>query len=156
MNDAAWTKWVLQSARTWDDVSDMIRPMGIDILDEEHEKFTQLVLDLNQLLEVFHCQDSKFEALGRGEALLQDLIDYAQNHFSREERMMQEQGVPAYGRHKAQHDYFVAMIERYMKDFRGGMLNFSVNLKLDLLEWWIHHINGMDYISFVKGGKGDI
>jgi len=156
-NELAWMRWVLQSARTWDDVSGIVQTIGIHVVDEDHRKFTQYALDLNLIINALNNRDASFENLHRGEEIFQQLLDYAEIHFNHEERIMRKRNSPMLTQHLEQHGMFMGMIEGHYHDFKRGRLQMVSGLKLSILDWWVNHINVVDYQTFVLGeidGKG--
>lgn len=150
-NEQAWTRWVLQSARIWGDVSGIVRKIGIHAVDEDHRKFTQYALDLNLIIQALSNRDVSFENLHRGEEIFEQLLDYADIHFNREKRIMHSMNSPIMARHLEQHAIFLGMIEEHYNDFKKGRLQMVSGLKLSILDWWVNHINGIDYETFVLG-----
>lgn len=149
--ELAWTRWVLQSARMWEDVSDIVQVIGIHAVDDDHRKFTQYALDLNLIIQALNNRDTSFENLHRGEEIFQQLLDYAEIHFNREERIMREMKSPMMTQHLEQHGMFMGMIEAHYNDFKRGRLQMVSGLKLSILDWWVNHINVVDYETFVLG-----
>lgn len=154
-NELAWTRWVLQSARIWEDVSGIVQVIGIHAVDEDHRKFTQYALDLNLIIQALNNRDTSFENLHRGEEIFEQLLDYAEIHFNREERIMREMQSPMLTRHLEQHGMFMGMIEAHYNDFKRGRLQMVSGLKLSILDWWVNHINVVDYETFVLGQDGN-
>ena len=150
-NEQNWTRWVLQSARLWDDVSGIVQTIGIHAVDEDHRKFTQYALDLNLIIQALSNRDVSFENLHRGEEIFEKLLDYADIHFNREHRIMQSMESPHMTQHLEQHGIFLGMIEEHYNDFKRGRLQMVSGLKLSILDWWVNHINGIDYKTFVLG-----
>lgn len=150
-NELAWTRWVLQSARIWGDVSGIVQKIGIHAVDEDHRKFTQYALDLNLIIQALSNRDVSFENLHRGEEIFEKLLDYADIHFNRERRIMSKMESPLMARHLEQHGIFLGMIEEHYSEFKRGRLQMVSGLKLSILDWWVNHINGIDYETFVLG-----
>lgn len=150
-NEQAWTRWILQSARIWGDVSGIVQTIGIHAVDEDHRKFTQYALDLNLIIQALSNRDVSFENLHRGEEIFEKLLDYADIHFNREKRIMKSMESPLMMRHLEQHAIFMEMIEEHYIDFKRGRLQMVSGLKLSILDWWVNHINGIDYKTFVLG-----
>lgn len=149
--ELAWTRWVLQSARLWGDVSGIVQTIGIHAVDEDHRKFTQYALDLNLIIQALNNRDVSFENLHRGEEIFEKLLDYAEIHFNRERRIMQSMESPKMTMHLEQHGMFLGMIEEHYNDFKRGRLQMVSGLKLSILDWWVNHINVVDYETFVLG-----
>jgi len=150
-HELAWTRWVLQSARQWADVSGIVHTIGIHTVDEDHRKFTQYALDLNLIIQALNNRDASFENLHRGEEIFEQLLDYAEIHFNREERIMRKMQSPMLAAHLEQHATFLGMIEEHYNDFKRGRLQMVSGLKLSILDWWVNHINVVDYETFVLG-----
>lgn len=149
--ELAWTRWVLQSARKWDDVSGIVQTIGIQGIDDEHCKFTEYALDLNLIIQALNNRDVSFENLHRGEEIFNNLLEYAEIHFNREKGIMQSMESPLMAMHLEQHGMFLGMIEEHYKDFKRGRLQMASGLKLSILDWWVNHINVVDYKTFVLG-----
>ncbi len=149
--ELAWTRWVLQSARTWEDVVGIVRKIGIHAVDEDHRKFTQFALDLNLIIQALSNRDTSFDNLHRGDEIFRQLLDYAHIHFQREERIMRSMKSPMLHRHLEQHGAFMGMIEEHYENFKLGRLQMVSGLKLSILDWWVNHINVVDYKTFVLG-----
>lgn len=147
--DMAWMRWVMQTARTWDDISGVIVSIGIEKIDEDHRVFTEYVLELHLVIEAFTDRDTSLEDLARGKVIFEKLADYAVGHFAREEAIMVEANCPSLAEHKAQHAVFNGIVEKHRKDFSDGQLNITSALKLSILDWWVRHINTVDRRSLV-------
>lgn len=143
-----WMRWVLQTARTWDDVDGVINRIGIPDVDNDHRIFTQYTLELNKLIALYQAGSESIET-GDGEKIFDKLINYADKHFRREERILRSLNSPRQAEHIAQHKYFSAMIDRYRAEFDSGRLNITGQFKLAVLDWWVNHINGIDTKSLV-------
>lgn len=148
-SDMAWMRWVMQTARTWDDISGVILSMGIERIDEDHRIFTEYVLELNTVIEAFTDRDTSLEDLARGKEVFEKLADYALAHFAREEAIMVESRCPSLPEHRAQHEVFNGIVEKHRKEFSEGQLNITSALKLSILDWWVRHINTVDRRSLI-------
>jgi len=149
--ELAWQRWVLQSARTWDDVAGIIQVIGVTAIDDDHRKFTQYALDLNLIIEAFNNRDVSFDNLHKGSEIFDKLLEYAEVHFSREDRIMRRMDSPMLAVHLEQHGKFMGMIEDHYAEFKRGRLQMVSGLKLSILDWWVNHINVIDYKTFVLG-----
>lgn len=147
--ELAWKRWVLQSARTWDDVSEIVQLIKIPVIDDDHMLFTQYALDLNLIIQALNDREASFENLHKGDEIFQRLLDYAEIHFEHERKIMEEIKSPLMKAHLEQHAIFMKMIQEYYEDFKRGRLHIVSGLKLSILDWWVNHINGIDYQTFV-------
>jgi hemerythrin len=74
--------------------------MGVEKIDHQHRHLFILV---NKLIEQSTAYpDSKLILY-----TLREMIDYAKEHFTDEEKLMQERGFPELESHKEQHTYFI-------------------------------------------------
>lgn len=111
--------------------------LGIKVLDEQHGRFIGYINDT-------------WEALERGDGceeflhILNQLLDYALEHFSCEEALMREHGYPDYEAHKQRHS-----------DTAGELFDFDLRLLANdrqeseaflrfLTDWLQHHIKVVD------------
>lgn len=155
--ELAWRRWILQSGRLWSDVSGIISRIDIKVIDDDHRRFTQYALDLNLIIQALSNRDVSFYNLHRGEEIFENLIEYAEIHFDHEKEIMKEMETPMMAMHMDQHAKFQEMIDNYHKDFKRGRLQMVSGLKLSILDWWVNHINVVDYKTFVldKNGTGN-
>lgn len=147
--DQVWMRWVMQTARRWSDISGIVRSMNIPEVDNDHKVFTEYVLELNVLIEALNRGHAGLEAVEREKEIISKVMDYASIHFQREEKIMQSSQLPGLAYHKTQHELFSRMVNGIGKDFQAGRIHATDRLKLHILDWWISHINNVDYPSFV-------
>ncbi|XPV76039.1 MAG: ABC transporter transmembrane domain-containing protein [Desulfovibrio sp.] len=152
-DEDAWKRWILHSARTWDDVAGVVSCIGNKDIDKDHEIFTKYVLELGGVIKSFTDRKASFETLEAGNTIFLNLMDYAQFHFAREEKIMQETNNPHYERHVELHHYFLNMISNYHDDFLEGRISKAASLMQELLDWWVNHINHIDYMTFSSSGE---
>lgn len=111
--------------------------VGVQVLDDDHKKLVQL---LNQFTTAYdYAMSESFERQA-----LADLVDYTKTHFSREEKIMEENDYPDIVAHKAQHKKMIAQVETFVE-----LYNLKGHDALDevshfLSKWLINHINGTD------------
>ena len=146
--ERAWTRWVMQTARTWDDISDAVKRTDIDIIDDDHQKLTELTLGINNLLEASKDGHFDLDAIQKQRQILESLYAYAEHHFHREEDLIKRLGLPDLERQSKQHETFLTMLRSALDDFNQGKLTVSIHLKQWILEWWVRHINEIDYRTF--------
>jgi hemerythrin len=121
--------------------------VGVETLDHDHKRLLEL---FNELLSSGIANRSK-EDLSR---LLQELADYTETHFSREELCMEKGGYPDIEAHKQAHRYFVDEVERQKAEFSDSdAVMLRIDLILLLKEWLLEHIQGVDkkYTPYVAG-----
>ncbi|MGF6148883.1 McHr [Kingella potus] len=116
---------------------------GITLVDEQHKI---LVRCINELHEANSRKD--FGAEGK---IIEDLIRYTVEHFTDEERLMDEAGYPLSKQHKTIHQRFVDKVGEMQKSHQAGE-DIGQEL-LDVLHSWLfthisHHDRG--FIAVVQ------
>ncbi len=106
--------------------------VNVQIIDEQHKKFAELIDELYELLGLNKPETTKY--------ILNQLITELQIHFNTEETFMKETKYVNFFSHKMEHDRFLKKIE----DFRNGLLQGTDKLNLELLKscktWFHNHI----------------
>ncbi len=108
---------------------------GIEDVDNQHK---ELINRVNSLL--------KASREGKGEKeidkTIEFLSDYVITHFQTEEKYMEKYNYPEYDEHKRIHKEFVENFKELVKN--KDSLSFQVKLQVQVGEWLINHINGVD------------
>ena len=110
--------------------------LGIKDIDDHHQHLVKL---LNLAQEEF----KKGAPVGNLPYYINQLIDYANYHFTCEERWMADTSYPDLIRHKEEHKVFICKVYAFQKSFRQNeespaeMLSFIGN-------WVTHHILDTD------------
>jgi hemerythrin len=110
--------------------------VGIAQLDDEHKQLIKMINTLH---------DAMKQGKGRQALLplLDELTDYALNHFAHEESLMVQHKYPEYEQHKKIHADFAKKISEYKKLHDQQLL--SANQLLNILrDWLISHICNTD------------
>lgn len=150
VNDANWTRWVMQTARSWDDISDIINKTGVDSIDNDHKQMTEVVLEINSLIDVYESGEIDLNTIHEQGRILQTLYSFASRHFDREIQIIEKFSLPGLDVQKTQHKLFLDMLTGFIEDFNEGRLAVSLNLKSAVLEWWVRHINTIDTNTFSR------
>jgi len=75
---------------------------------------------------------------------LNKFAEYAQVHFSTEERYMQEAHYPKFAEHQNEHELFIAQLSQLAQDVENKEADIE-NKTLDFLkDWYVAHILGAD------------
>ena len=144
---AAEMEWELGGMEfiTWD----ASMSVGVETLDHDHMRLLGL---FNELMSSGIANRSKEDL----SSLLQELADYTNTHFSREERCMEECGYPDLAAHKEAHRYFVEEVDRQKTEFaESDAVMLRIDLILLLKEWLLDHIQGVDkkYTPYVTSSR---
>lgn len=111
--------------------------VGLDIIDEEHKRLLALI---NNVLAANLCRTGT--VLERQS--LDELLDYTEYHFQREEGLMREHGFPDYEGHKAQHDQMRTQVKLYLKRYEEKGREILPEVANHLKLWLLQHIAGTD------------
>lgn len=111
--------------------------VGNSLIDNDHRH-------LIALLNEFHDEMSAgrgVDALGQ---VLNELIQYAQQHFKREEDIMERIDYPDFQSHKRSHDQWTSDLMEMQKRFTAGETKMTVGLLKFMCDWLFDHIMTVD------------
>lgn len=108
---------------------------GLADVDKQHK---ELINRVNTLLEASREGKGKEEV----DKTIDFLTDYVVTHFQTEEEYMEKYSYPDYEEHKRIHKDFVQNFKELIK--KKDSLSFQVKLQVQVGEWLINHINGVD------------
>ena len=124
--------------------------VGIETIDNDHKMLLKLINQLQTSSLYYTGDDFDKEALT-------ELLDYTKFHFSREEKMMEDNGYPDFDAHRQQHRNMTDEVINKVKDYEEDSEKTVDDLLDYLKKWLINHINGTDkkYSAFLieKGVK---
>lgn len=111
--------------------------LGVTEIDDQHARFVDYINEIDASLE-------RGESTENFLRILQQLLDYAVEHFSSEEALMRKHDYPGYKGHKEIHsatvdelwDFDIRMMADHEEETRA-FLDFVVN-------WLKNHIQGTD------------
>lgn len=117
--------------------------IGVDAIDQDHQHLFDLINEGLNLLHNDYIPD-KYDAI---KELLDELLDYANNHFAREEAYMTSICDPEIILQRVQHDQFRSMI--WELSSKALDTNDEQKIVLEetlsfLAKWLYHHILGSD------------
>lgn len=124
---------------------------GHDLLDEQHRHYIDL---LNSYLLEATEQTNSDKNINRLAESFDFLRQYAEEHFSTEETIMENTKFPDYASHKEEHLYFLRHVENLHKDMKeqGFSPKLSREVNFYAVEWFVDHILGADMqlVEFLK------
>ena len=113
--------------------------LGVARLDEHHKRLVALLNEISEST----FNGAHEESVG---AILVELIDYANYHFSAEESMMSGAGYPDLQSHREEHKTFCHMVVAFRDDINAGKNDFSLDLLSFLGNWLFDHILKTDFL----------
>ncbi len=122
--------------------------VGISIIDEQHKKLFGIV---NKTIYAKEHNDNT-DVL---KEVLEEMTDYALEHFKTEEAYMREFNYPEYEYHNEKHYDFITKTTGYFNRVVNGEYHISDELLVYLKQWLVNHIQICDrqYIDcFKKNG----
>lgn len=147
MNEEKWIAWEMQTSKTWDDISDVMKHTNIEFIDFDHKNLVEYTLKLNRVIQQSEIAFT-FEVLGEIKNLLSHLYKYAIEHFDREENFMRQYKLPNRDAHKREHDRILQMLQAIIEDFTKGKVKIGHELKSQIMNWLMQHINVTDINFF--------
>jgi hemerythrin len=109
----------------------------IEAVDADHKHLLDL---LNGFHEAYRAGKGKEEILG----LLRELIKYAEEHFQREERLMDQSGYLDLLEHQIVHEELVTKVFELHEKYASGDAHISDEVMEFLRLWLVEHILHMD------------
>ncbi len=107
-------------------------------LDDEHRR----LVDLVNLLHLAVRENRGREAVAE---VVAGLIEYTQNHFAHEERLMTAHGYPDLPRHRGEHQRLTRQVLGFQPRLEGESAGrATMELLVFLHGWLIHHILAED------------
>ena len=124
---------------------------GIEVLDEQHHKYFDLLGD--HLAKVAESSTTTEKLLDIAETF-NFLRQYAKEHFSTEEEVMQKSGYPDSELHIEEHQYFLKHVEELYDLMRtqGYSPKLAREINYYTIEWFIEHIRitDMKLVNFLE------
>lgn len=118
------------------------------VLDQQHKALIGIINKLHDaMLRGALAEDMQ--------TILQELIRYAESHFTSEEALMRRAGYPRLATHRIQHVEFVRKARDLHAQLLAGKFTVSMDLLRFLRSWLSEHILGEDrqYVPFLEAEK---
>jgi hemerythrin len=111
--------------------------IGVKEIDNQHRGLFDIISKLfnSRLYE----PDGKYFYL-----TLNKFVEYAQVHFSTEERYMQKAQYPKFAEHKNEHDLFIEQVSGLVQDVENKEPDIENKTLQFLKGWYLAHILGTD------------
>ena len=111
--------------------------VGIEHIDDDHKKLIGLLNNFTIAYDYAMSESFEKEALN-------ELISYTKYHFSREEKLMEDNEYPDLIAHKAQHKVMIEQVEGFVHLYNEKGHDALDEISKFLADWLINHINGTD------------
>jgi hemerythrin-like metal-binding protein len=108
------------------------------------------------LMEVInHLHDAMREGKGSAELgkIITEMVNYAQYHFTTEDKHLSRNGYPNLRSQKAGHDGYPKKVKEFQRQLQQGKMALSLEGLNFQKEWWLKHFQGEDkmYVPFLNG-----
>jgi hemerythrin-like metal-binding protein len=144
MNEIAFNRWLLHTSRDWDDIKDIVEKTYIPAIDRDHRQLARYALDLNLIVEKIQRKEITLSILKEEKKTLKQFLNYAKEHFDREEKVFKAFGLLGIEAQEKDHEQTIEKIEELLVNLEKGKIIFTQDNKTELLEWIIEHTNGHD------------
>lgn len=107
--------------------------VGYELIDNDHDEFITLV--------------NKLDTAGNADfpALFQQLYEHTEEHFERENQLMQQFGFPAESEHRGEHKRVLGEFKQFKTRIDKGMITFGRSFVRERLpQWFSLHVTTMD------------
>ncbi len=110
---------------------------GVEVMDNEHRELIEIINLLYQMQ-----RDKKaYEELKK---IYARLLEYTQNHFQHEEKLMMDAEYPGLVEQQENHAEFITKLKEMEEDLLAAKESAAPVVYKFLREWWLDHIVGMD------------
>ena len=107
--------------------------VGIDFMDADHQKLMELLNELHDLVGPGQVQIAAIDKLD-------EIIDFAEQHFRLEERLMEESDYEDFEQHRQLHEVLLQDIAALRQYLTTGEKTAGPKTMAFLKEWLMHHI----------------
>jgi len=110
--------------------------IGVENIDKDHKKLIDLI---NQCINLEQQETAKSSI----KEILDELLDYTDYHFKREELLMGQIGYPHITKHQQVHKLLIKEVKQRVNKFKQG--HMVIQDLVEFLSAWLEdHIMGMD------------
>ena len=107
--------------------------LNYSAIDQDHEDFVRLILELQKSSNVDF--PTKFT----------ELLQHVEQHFERENKLMEQHQFPAIGEHKAEHQRVLSDLKQFKRRVDQGRVSFArAYCQETALSWFNLHVESMD------------
>jgi hemerythrin len=141
----------IEKAKVWDDIEIIVHQTGLEALDEQRRAIieaTLQILELTQENEVRSLEPVGLALFGTEISKYEDMV---RRHFSYEEQLMRKFHLEALHSQRQAHEAFLETLNQLQVKAHQKVPRIFINLRTDLLDWWIRHINCADFEAFNAG-----
>lgn len=109
----------------------------VEEIDRQHERLTDLINDIYDLMQSGRGNEAISEALG-------EVIEFTRFHFSTEEKFMETTDFAGREDHAGEHERLLDQIVELRRSVQDGRTVVSMNEMYFLKDWLLSHFQGPD------------
>ncbi len=141
--DKNWTRWVLQTAKTWEDMKFVIHETGIAHIDHEHKRMTDYMVEINKLL--FELEKSFcVEVFDTQRRMMTSFYQYTATHCKNEEIFIKKYNIDGLELQQKEHKKLLSLMNEIIFQFETGRVTSAFRHRIKLLSLVVNHINTID------------
>ena len=111
--------------------------VNVPSMDEQHKKLVTIINELHE-----HQKQGKSKEIMQ--TTLVKLVQYTVNHFTAEEKIMEDAQFPGLDNHRKSHQKLIASVSEYVDKFKSGESIVAIELMKFLQGWLLKHISQED------------
>ena len=111
--------------------------VGIEAMDNDHKRLLNLINQLQTAVDYYTGRESEEKAM-------QELIDYIKTHFTKEEKLLEDNDFADLAAHKELHKQYVDKVNELLEQYKNDSEATLIEALAFLKDWLIKHINGTD------------
>ncbi|MBF0436762.1 MAG: hemerythrin family protein [Magnetococcales bacterium] len=136
-----WASPLILKANCYEDFSSMIKLTRAAWANDDHRILIEKTLHVCHQLQCGHG-DAKND--------MQNAMQFAREHFLREEKFFTENELWGLESHQDHHNDFLMEMEKMICDPDIATPGGAERFRLWMMQWWIQHINETDYQAFMQ------
>lgn len=143
----SWTRWILQTANTWEDMKFVIKETGIAMIDHEHKRMMDYIVEINKLL--FQLEKNfNVEVFEQQRKMMNSFFRYTAQHCTNEEKFIRKYDIPGFDLQRREHRKLLSVMKEIIYQFETGRVTSAFRHRIKLLQLVVSHINNVDNSVF--------
>lgn len=112
--------------------------VGVRQIDDQHRRLLEMCSSLSQAMIESRGQDELVK-------LMHNLVNYSLEHFTTEEKLMEQISYPELEQHRSKHQEFKTRILEFNDEHKKGNVFLTSQVLAFLRDWIINHILDEDF-----------
>lgn len=153
-NQKKWTPKLINEAKSFEDVSVVLKRLKIEKLDGLHIDFIEEILLLNNLIEQQLNADEERKNDNNADIVIcfNNLYKIAERHFEEEKHFMLDNDFGNIQNYMTESESILERLGKLKENYEAGRIILSSNIKTMIFGWWLYHTNIVNYSDIVING----